>query len=41
MIRSVCQAQAIVAVGPQARFKAGDLLPTYLLSAFEDPDQGE
>jgi molybdopterin molybdotransferase len=38
MIRSVCEAQAIVAVGPQARTGAGELLPTYLLSAFESPD---
>jgi molybdopterin molybdotransferase len=38
MIRSVCDAQAIVAVGPQAQTRAGDLLPTYLLSAFESPD---
>jgi molybdopterin molybdotransferase len=38
MIRSVCDAQAIVAVGPQGRTQAGELLPTYLLSAFESPD---
>lgn len=37
-IRSVCEAQAIVAVGPQGRTRAGELLPTYLLSAFESPD---
>jgi len=38
MIRSVCDAQALVAVGPAARVRAGELLPTYLLCAFESPD---
>lgn len=38
MIRSVCDAQALVAVGPAARFAAGDLLPAYLLCAIESPD---
>jgi molybdopterin molybdotransferase len=38
MIRSVCDAQALVAVGPAARICAGELLPTYLLCAFESPD---
>jgi len=38
MIRSVCEAQAIVAVGPAPRTAAGELLPTYLLSGFESPD---
>jgi len=41
MLRSVCAAQAIVAVGPSAHYRAGELLPTYLLSAFEDPHQPE
>jgi molybdopterin molybdotransferase len=38
MIRSVCDAQAIVAVGPAPETPAGALLPTYLLSGFETPD---
>lgn len=39
MIRSICDAQAIVAVGPAAQIPAGTLLPTYLLSVFESPDR--
>ncbi len=38
MIRSVCDAQALVAVGPAAQVRAGEALPTYLLCAFESPD---
>jgi len=38
MIRSVCDAHALVAVGPAARIREGELLPTYLLCAFESPD---
>ncbi|SPE29897.1 putative Molybdopterin molybdenumtransferase [Burkholderiales bacterium] len=35
MIRSVSDADALVAVGPAAQYRAGDLLPTYLVEAFE------
>jgi molybdopterin molybdotransferase len=38
MIRSVCDAHAIVALGPAPLARAGELLPTYLLCAFESPD---
>jgi len=35
MIRSVSDADALVAVGPAGQYRAGDLLPTYLVEAFE------
>jgi len=36
MIRSVSDAQALIAVGPKAQYRAGDLLPVYLLASFEE-----
>lgn len=38
MIRSVCAADALVAVGPAARISEGELLPTYLICTLESPD---
>ena len=35
MIRSVCDADALIAVGPAAEYRAGELLPVYLLETFE------
>lgn len=35
MIRSVGDADALLAVGPAAQYRAGDLLPTYLIASFE------
>ncbi len=35
MLRSVCDAQALVAVGPAPAYRAGDLLPVYLLEGLE------
>jgi len=37
MIRSVSDADALVAVGPAAQYRAGDLLPAYLMEVFEYP----
>lgn len=39
MIRSVSQADALLALGPQGQYAAGAAVPVYLLSAFESPDQ--
>lgn len=33
MIRSVCEAQALVTIGPQATYRAGERVPSYLLDA--------
>ncbi|HYA75439.1 MAG TPA: molybdopterin molybdotransferase MoeA [Burkholderiaceae bacterium] len=35
MIRSVGEADALLAVGPAAQYHAGDLLPAYLIASFE------
>ncbi|HXY21320.1 MAG TPA: molybdopterin molybdotransferase MoeA, partial [Burkholderiaceae bacterium] len=35
MIRSVGDADALLAVGPAARYRTGDLLPAYLIASFE------
>jgi len=35
MIRSVCDAQALIALGPQGHMPAGTPVPAYLLDAFE------
>lgn len=35
MIRSVGDADALLAVGPAAQYRAGDLLPAYLIASFE------
>lgn len=35
MIRSIGDADALLAVGPAARYRAGELLPAYLIASFE------
>lgn len=35
MIRSVSEADALIAVGPSAQYRAGDLLPVYPIASFE------
>jgi len=35
MIRSVSDADALIAVGPAAQYRAGDFLPVYLVESFE------
>jgi molybdopterin molybdotransferase len=37
MIRTVCEADALVAVGPAGEYRAGALLPCYLLDALASP----
>jgi len=36
MIRSVADAHALIAVGPAGHYRAGELLPVYLLACFEE-----